>query len=101
MRNLIQDGVTVDLVAPAAVQPGDLVRVGDLVGVAVTGATSGNTVPVRLEGVFGNLQTTGTTPAAGQTVFYDVGEDALTLDDDTGANPRVGICVAPGRYRLG
>jgi len=101
MRNLIQDGVTVDLVAPADVQPGDLVRIGDLVGCAVTGATSGNTVPVRLEGVFGNLPTTGTAPAAGDTVYYDVSEDALTVSDGTGANPRAGICVAPGRYRLG
>ena len=96
MKNLVQDGIIVDLSAPEAVLPGDLVNVEAIVGVAVTAAPAGASVPVRLEGVFSGLP--GATGTAGTPLFYDTAAKTLTTTK-TGNLP-AGVSLGGGLVRL-
>ena len=95
MRNLIQDGLVLPLVAPADTAPGDLVVVGSIVGVAVGAAKTGEEVQARVEGVFDGIGSTG---AVGAAVYYDATAGALT-NTKTGNVP-VGWSLGDGRVRL-
>ena len=102
MRNLVQDGTVVSFIAPDNVEPGDLVNIGSIVGVAVRAAKSGEEVPLRLEGVFKGLPVTaGDTYSPGTIVYYNPATKKLTTDDGSGSNLRVGVAVGyQGQFRL-
>ena len=100
MRNLVQEGLVVPLIAPDDVEPGGLVNVGAIVGVAVGRAKAGDTVQTRLEGVFTNLPTTSEeTYTAGTVVYYNASTKQLTTSG-SGGKPRVGVALGSGRFRL-
>lgn len=100
MRNLVQDGLVIPLTAPEDVEPGDLVNVGAIVGVAVGRAKQGQTVPTRLQGVFQGLPTTSSeTYTPGTVVYYDATNKRLSTSD-TGGRVRVGVALGSGRFRL-
>jgi predicted RecA/RadA family phage recombinase len=52
MKNYIEPGDTLTVAAPAAVNSGDVVVVGKLVGIATVNAALGAPVAVKLTGVF-------------------------------------------------
>jgi predicted RecA/RadA family phage recombinase len=52
MKNYIQPGDVITVAAPADVASGDLVVVGDIVGVAAYSALSGAQVEIKTSGVF-------------------------------------------------
>lgn len=53
MKNFIEEGKTIDYtVAGAAVTSGEIVVVGDMAGVAVTGAAIGETITLATDGVY-------------------------------------------------
>jgi Uncharacterized conserved protein len=100
MRNLVQDGRVIPLIAPDDVEPGDLVNVGAIVGVAVGRAKAGDTVQTRLEGVFTNLPTTSSeTYTPGTVVYYDAENKRLTTSG-AGDKPRVGVALSRYNFRL-
>lgn len=52
MKNFVQNGNFVEFTAPAAIISGQLVKIGDLFGVAVTDIASGGRGNLALSGVF-------------------------------------------------
>lgn len=66
MKNYVQDGDTITVVAPSAVASGDFVQVGRVRGIAVTSVASGASVELKTTGVF-------TIPKLGSEAFATVG----------------------------
>ena len=95
MRNLIQDGLVLPLVAPADTLPGDLVVVGAIIGVAVGAAKTGEVIQTRVEGVFDGIGPVG---SVGSAVYYDA--TAGTLTNVKSGNTPVGWSLGDGRVRL-
>lgn len=52
MQNFVQEGKTLTVIAPADLSSGDIFAVGELVGVAVTNAASGQKVAMSRVGVY-------------------------------------------------
>lgn len=90
MRNYIQPGKTVTVPAPAPVQPGAPVQVGGLIGIAAGAAASGEAVDLQLEGVFDLAKVAADAVTVGAPVFWDATAALATIDDDEGANARLG-----------
>lgn len=86
MRNFIQIGNTISVTAPATVASGDALMVRDLFGIATADAESGKPLELLVAGVV-RVPATGTI-LKGDLVYWD--GSAVTTDDDSGANPRVG-----------
>ena len=94
MKNYIQKGDTLDLIAPATVTSGSPVVVGSIFGVAATDAASGDTLAVDVEGVFELTKVTTDVVAAGDRLYWDSGASKLTKTAGTGSKPLVGVAVA-------
>lgn len=78
MKNFLQEGTIINVVAPATVASGDFVVVGAFFGVAQTDAASGALVPIVREGVFTLPKTTGTAWTAGDKLYWDSGTSKFT-----------------------
>lgn len=78
MKNYIQPGKTVTLVAPADVVSGQFLKVGQLLGVVVADALSGEQFELCLEGVFEVVKKTTDTPAQGAALYWDPTPGELT-----------------------
>lgn len=50
-KNFVQSGGILTVTAPAAVDSGDLIKVGNIFGVAITDAASGAPVAIQVDGV--------------------------------------------------
>lgn len=87
-QNYIESGSVKDHEAGGTITSGQLVELGDMVGIALGNATSGQTVAVKLDGVFEVEKVTGTgkTFAIGQKV-YSNGSGKATPDADNGGSP--------------
>jgi predicted RecA/RadA family phage recombinase len=108
MKNYIQTGDTLTVIAPAAVTSGDFVQVGRIRGIAVTSAASGAQVELKTTGVF-EIPKTGTEEFAtlGLPVYCVLaGNGVKTVTTASGtANVLVGINTAvsgavAGRLRV-
>lgn len=85
MKNFVQEGDVITIVAAAAINSGDAVVVGSKVGVAVTDAEIGDSVAVALEGVYTLPKKAADTIDQGQVVYWDAdpGEITETSTDNT------------------
>lgn len=94
MKNFIQPGESIDLVAAAEVTGGQLVTVGDLVGVAVRDAAIGDTYAINTKGVY-SLPKTNPALAVGDKVMVPSAASSINADvladDDSGI--AVGVVV--------
>lgn len=90
MKNYIQMGHTVTLVAPADVSSGGGVLVGKLFGVANTDALSGADVEVTLCGVFELPKASGAI-TAGALVYWD--NTAKNVTTTSTSNTLIGAAV--------
>lgn len=70
MRNYIQDGDRITITAGATITSGQVVLFGDVVGVAMHGAASGEAVTLVVEGVVRLRKASGTINP-GVRVFWD------------------------------
>lgn len=71
MNNYSNPGIVVELTAPSAVTAGDVVQVGQIVGIVVANAASGDPMQVLRKGVVtGVPKETGTAWTEGQLVYY-------------------------------
>ncbi len=93
MKNYVQPGGTITLTAPDDITSGQIVAVGSLVGVAAGDAATGEDLDLVTEGVFTLPKPSTEVVAVGDVLYLDAGAGVATLDDDTGANPRIGIAV--------
>lgn len=87
MKNYVQPGMNLEVVAPAAVSSGDGVMVGDLFGVASGDAESGATMVLATEGVFELSKVSAAVLAQGGKCYWDAG----VSDDDT--KPMIGYAI--------
>ena len=87
-KNFVQRGDTLTLTAPADVTGGQIVSIGELVGIAAGDAASGADFDLHLTGVW-DLPKVGTDVIAiGDLVFAD-GDGLVTVEEDDGAEPPV------------
>lgn len=90
MKNFVQNGKNLDILASAEYSSGQLVIEGGIVGVAVTDIPSGGTGAVATEGVFAFPKKSAATLIQGDVARYD--GTAKNLDANT-ANPGIGHVV--------
>ena len=79
MKNKYAPGSVLDYTIPAAttIAAGDVVIMGVLPGIAVTGGTTGDMIAVEITGVFELAKATGAI-AIGAKVYWDVSESNVT-----------------------
>lgn len=92
-RNHIQPGNVIDVTLAAAATSGDLIKVGDLAGVALTSGAIGETISVAIDEVYEVPKLTTDVMAAGVVVYLDADDKRVTLDAAAGANIRAGKTV--------
>jgi len=93
MKNFLQTGDIVEIIAPANVKSGDLVAVGGLVGVACADAESGKPVNVKTSGVFELAKTSAQAwSSVGLTIYRDASTGLATTTAST--NPPIGVNLA-------
>lgn len=87
--NHIQPGRVIDWVngSGAAVDSGDVVVMGNLLGVALADIASTATGPVAIDGVFRVPKVSGAVIAQGESLTWDVSAGAF---DDNAATPATG-----------
>lgn len=88
MKNLIQRGDVIDLVAPSDVSSGDVVEIGQFIGVATTSALTGKKFSLDITNVF-ELPKDGAAYPAGDGVFWD--GTTVVNTNAGGANKFIGI----------
>lgn len=106
MKNFVQHGDIVTIIAAAAIASGDLVRVNSLIGVAATDAAIGDEVEIKVSGVFDLPKTSAQAWAVGNPIYMIAASSLLTNVAGTG-NFLVGVATAvaanpsgTGRVRL-
>ena len=79
MKNFVQKGDAIVFTAAANVASGDLVAVGDLVGVAVADVLNGQQGVMYIEGVYEVPKLAADNMTHGSLLYFDVSEGELTL----------------------
>lgn len=93
MKNQVQRGENLTIPALAAVSSGDIVQVGAILGIAAGNAASGADCDVVTVGVFDLPKVSTDAVDIGDILYFDAGTGLVTLDDDTGANAKIGVAV--------
>ncbi len=106
MKNFVQPGNTLTLVAPYTVVSGAGLLVGNIFGVASADAASGADVEAVAEGVFDLAKVSAQAWAQGDPIYWD--DSAKLCTTTAGANTPIGHATAiaanpssTGRVRLG
>ena len=86
-KNYVQPGEVMDHTATADITAGDVVVIGQRVGVALNDIANGDVGPVQVAGVFEVPKDTAVAFAQGDLVYWD--DDAGNADD-TNTNPLMG-----------
>jgi predicted RecA/RadA family phage recombinase len=85
--NQVQSGEVITITAGAAYSAGDVVKVGNILGVAITDIANGASGAVAIEGVFDVPKVSGAVIAAGESLTWDV---SVGKFDDNAASPATG-----------
>lgn len=96
MKNYVQSGDVVTVVAPVAVQSGGFLLVGELFGFAQADAAQFEEVALATRGVFETAVESASALATGGVVYTADGE-TLTAESDDGegnAYMRIGVAVS-------
>ncbi len=88
MKNFVQAGDTLAVIAPYAVNSGDGVLVGSLFGVAGNAAASGADVEIKNEGVFDLAALSTDSASQGTKMYWDNTNRRLTVT--AGSNTLIG-----------
>ena len=92
MKNKVQKGQTVSVIAPYGVTSGQGVQVGALFGVASTDAAQGTPVEIERTGVFDITAATADTGTQGAKIYWD--NTARRLTTTATNNTLVGALTA-------
>lgn len=92
MRNFVQNGHTITIPAPAAVNSGEGVLIGALFGVASGTVVAGEDMDMKLVGVFGLPKVAAQAFAIGDVAYWDVSNKLVTRTA-TG-NSKIGVAVS-------
>ena len=82
-KNFVQEGECITITASAQVASGDFVVQGNLGGVAVHDAESGDDLTICLEGVYELPKATGTAWTQGDLVYWDGSKFTKTASGNT------------------
>jgi predicted RecA/RadA family phage recombinase len=93
MKNYVQKGENITVTAAAAAASGSGVLIGSLFGIAAGDASIGDDLDLVTVGVFAMAKVATDVFAVGGVVHWDDATSLVTTDDDTGANPAIGIAV--------
>lgn len=91
-RNFIQPGEVIDHVAGSNITSGSVVKIGQILGIALADIASGATGSVQITGVFECPKVTGAVIAAGESLTWDVSAGKF---DDNLATPAAGDVTGP------
>src|SRR5690348_10296947 len=91
MRNFHSNGKTIEVVVGVgeSIEAGQLVKVGDVFGVAVNSGAEGETVVCNVTGVYSVPKAAGAV-TQGAPLYYVVADSEVSTDDNAGANALVG-----------
>lgn len=93
MENYVQSGEVIPFVAGATITSGQVVAIGNILGVATADVANGATGYARIRGVFTVPKVSGAVIANGESLTWDVSAAAF---DDNAATPATGdITGAP------
>lgn len=92
MKNFVQAGSALTIPAPATVASGDVVIVGNIIGIANAAAASGADLDVTTTGVFILPKVAIDAFAVGATVYFDTATKLATAT--ASGNPAIGTAVA-------
>ena len=93
MKNFVQPGDIVDIVAPSGgTTSGVGVLVGQLFGIAETTATAGNRVAIAVTGVFDIAKTSALAITAGDPLYWD--DTNKCVNKTAASQHKVGIAIA-------
>jgi predicted RecA/RadA family phage recombinase len=92
MKNFVQHGAVITVIAPYAVASGQAVQVGALFGIAAYDAVQGAPVEIKREGVFDVSAVTADAAAQGAKIYWD--NTARKLTTTVGSNTLVGALAA-------
>lgn len=97
MKNAVQPGKVLDLVAPYAVDAGELLVSGAIVGVAAHDAENGATVSTHVEGVYDLAKVPAVVFTQGEIVYVPAAGGPVTdnsdADSNSGGTVKVGYAV--------
>jgi predicted RecA/RadA family phage recombinase len=85
--NYQQPGKVIDYTAGADITSGSVVKIGQILGVALADIANGETGPVQIEGVFEVPKVTAAVIAQGESLTWDVSASKF---DDNLATPATG-----------
>jgi predicted RecA/RadA family phage recombinase len=91
MKNYVQPGNTLTLIAPYAVASGAALKVGLIIGVAATAAGIGATVEADTVGVFTLAKATGAAWTVGALLYWD--DTAKNCTTTAASNQKIGVAV--------
>jgi len=88
-NNYVQEGKVLPYTVPASttITSGQVVRVGNILGVALGGGTTGDMIQVQIEGVFSVPKVSAAVIAVGESLTWDASAAAF---DDNAATPATG-----------
>ena len=86
MRNYIQPGNTITIPAPDDIEGGEIVAMGDLIGVAAGDAETGADLDLVLVGVFDLAKVSTDAITIGAPVYVDA-NGLVTVEEDDGDTP--------------
>lgn len=93
--NYVQKGGVIDYTAGATISAGDVLVVGEQIGIALVDMVSGDVGSVAIEGVFTVAKVSAAVIAQGESVIWDTSASAF---DDNAATPATGdvskCCIA-------
>lgn len=91
MRNYVQRGDTLDIVAAAAVSSGDVVIAGSIIGVANVDAEIGESFALDVVGVFTLPKTSALAISVGDVLYYDAANSVV--NKTASGNTKIGVAV--------
>lgn len=91
MRNYVQRGDTLDIIAAADVASGDVVIKGSIIGIANADAAIGDTFALDVVGVFNLPKVAALAIAQGDTVYWDSANGLVTKT--AGGNTKLGVAT--------
>jgi predicted RecA/RadA family phage recombinase len=91
MKNYVQRGDTLDIVAAAAVSSGDVVIAGSIIGVANVDAEIGESFALDVVGVFTLPKTSALAISVGDVLYYDAANSVV--NKTASGNTMIGVAV--------
>jgi len=91
MKNYVQRGDTLTFTTPITVDSGEIVKMGEILGIAANDAELGESLDVTVTGVFDLSKVAADEFAVGDPVYYDEAENLVTSEPTE--NPRIGVAT--------